>query len=353
MIRSARIVGSGLIGTSIGLCLKSAGVEVEMVDIDLKSAQLAQDLVKSTPIEQPDLILVAVPISSNQRVVIEQLKANPDSIVCDLASVKSDLLVKVEQLSDNPENFISLHPMAGREHSGAQNARGDLFMGRAWVVITGSKSSDKARSIADALIKICEGSSYQMNGTEHDLAVAQVSHLPQILSSALAASLLEVSDDKLNISGQGIRDLTRLANSDSKLWSEILLANQPALSTVLSKIISQLQEIQTFLVKNNKEAVIDFLNKGREGKEKIPGKHGAKSRNYSYLPIVIDDKPGQLAIIFNECAKIGVNIEDLSIEHSPGQETGLITLSLSEVDNVKLSEHLEKLGFKVHPSKNR
>lgn len=353
MIRSARIVGSGLIGTSIGLCLKSAGVEVEMVDIDLKSAQLAQDLVKSTPIEQPDLILVAVPISSNQRVVIEQLKANPDSIVCDLASVKSDLLVKVEQLSDNPENFISLHPMAGREHSGAQNARGDLFMGRAWVVITGSKSSDKARSIADALIKICEGSSYQMNGTEHDLAVAQVSHLPQILSSALAASLLEVSDAKLNISGQGIRDLTRLANSDSKLWSEILLANQPALSTVLSKIISQLQEIQTFLVKNNKEAVIDFLNKGREGKEKIPGKHGAKSRNYSYLPIVIDDKPGQLAIIFNECAKIGVNIEDLSIEHSPGQETGLITLSLSEVDNVKLSEHLEKLGFKVHPSKNR
>lgn len=353
MIRSARIVGSGLIGTSIGLCLKSAGVEVEMVDIDLKSAQLAQDLVKSTPIEQPDLILVAVPISSNQRVVIEQLKANPDSIVCDLASVKSDLLVKVEQLSDNPENFISLHPMAGREHSGAQNARGDLFMGRAWVVITGSKSSDKARSIADALIKICEGSSYQMNGTEHDLAVAQVSHLPQILSSALAASLLEVSDDKLNISGQGIRDLTRLANSDSKLWSEILLANQPALSTVLSKIISQLQEIQTFLVKNNKEAVIDFLNKGREGKEKIPGKHGAKSRNYYYLPIVIDDKPGQLAIIFNECAKIDVNIEDLSIEHSPGQETGLITLSLSEVDNVKLSEHLEKLGFKVHPSKNR
>lgn len=95
------------------------------------------------------------------------------------------------------------------------------------------------------------------------------------------------------------------------------------------------------------------MNKGREGKEKIPGKHGAKSRNYSYLPIVIDDKPGQLAIIFNECAKIGVNIEDLSIEHSPGQETGLITLSLSEVDNVKLSEHLEKLGFKVHPSKNR
>ena len=353
MIRSARIVGSGLIGTSLGLCLKSAGVEIEMVDIDLKSAQLAQDLVKSNQINQPDLILVAVPISANQKVVVEQLNANPNSIVCDLASVKSDLLVKVEELSDNPENFISLHPMAGREHSGAENARADLFIGRAWVVITGSKSSDKAKSVADALIKICGGSSYQMNSTEHDLVVAQVSHLPQILSSSLAASLLGISEDKLNISGQGIRDLTRLANSDSKLWSEILLANQPALSTVIPKIISQLQEIQTDLIANKKEKVIDFLKKGREGKEKIPGKHGAKSRNYSYLPIVIDDKPGQLAIIFNECAKINVNIEDLSIEHSPGQETGLITLALSEVDNLKLSGHLENLGFKVHPTKNR
>jgi prephenate dehydrogenase len=97
----------------------------------------------------------------------------------------------------------------------------------------------------------------------------------------------------------------------------------------------------------------DFLAKGRDGKAKIPGKHGAKAREYSFLPIVIDDKAGELARIFNECAKVSVNIEDLSIEHSPGQETGLITLALSSADCAKLSEHLEKLGFKVHPAKNR
>jgi prephenate dehydrogenase len=97
----------------------------------------------------------------------------------------------------------------------------------------------------------------------------------------------------------------------------------------------------------------DFLTKGKSGKAKIPGKHGAKAREYSFLPIVIDDKPGELARIFNECAKAAVNIEDLSIEHSPGQETGLITLALSSADCAKLSDHLEKLGFKVHPAKNR
>jgi len=353
MISTARIVGAGLIGTSIGLCLKSAGVKVEMIDLDSKSAQLAQDLVKSTPIAEPDLIVVAVPISANQKVVVEQLNANPNSIVCDLASVKSDLLVKVEELSDNAKNFISLHPMAGRELSGAQSARADLFIGRAWVLITGSESSEKAKAVADVFIKICGGSSYQMSSAEHDSTVAKLSHLPQILSSSLATSLLEISEDNLNISGQGIRDLTRLANSDSKLWSEILLTNQSALSPVLADLISHLEELQRSLIANKIEEVEDFLKKGREGKEKIPGKHGAKSRNYAFLPIVIDDKPGQLAIIFNECAKIDVNIEDLSIEHSPGQETGLITLALSELDCVNLSAHLEKLGFKVHPTKNR
>ncbi len=96
-----------------------------------------------------------------------------------------------------------------------------------------------------------------------------------------------------------------------------------------------------------------MLNRGITGKARIPGKHGAKNRDYSFLPIVIDDKPGQLASIFNECAKVDVNIEDLSIEHSPGQETGLITLSLSAQDCEKLSEHLIGKGFRVHPTKNR
>ena len=96
MISSVRIVGSGLIGTSIGLCLKAAGINVEMVDIDPNTAKLAQDLVKSTPISTPDLIIVAVSIDVNQIEVIKQLNANQSSIVCDLASVKSEWCAKCQ-----------------------------------------------------------------------------------------------------------------------------------------------------------------------------------------------------------------------------------------------------------------
>lgn len=353
MISSVRIVGSGLIGTSIGLCLKGAGINVEMVDIDPNTAKLAQDLVKSTPISTPDLIIVAVPIDVNQSEVIKQLNANQSSIVCDLASVKSDLLLKVAELSDNDANFVSLHPMAGREMSGAQSARADLFTGRAWIAIDESTSSKKAKEIASELISVCGGSVYWMNASEHDQIVAKISHIPQILSTALAASLLNISEEKLNLSGQGLRDLTRLADADSKLWSQILLENRERLTPIISDLVSQLEAVQENLSQNSAEKMRDFLTKGKSGKAKIPGKHGAKAREYSFLPIVIDDKPGELARIFNECAKAAVNIEDLSIEHSPGQETGLITLALSSADCAKLSDHLEKLGFKVHPAKNR
>jgi prephenate dehydrogenase len=97
------------------------------------------------------------------------------------------------------------------------------------------------------------------------------------------------------------------------------------------------------------EKIAALIAAGRDGKALIPGKHGGKAREYSYLPIVIDDKPGQLAAIFNECAAMDVNVEDLNIEHSPGQLSALITLSLSAHDAEKLSTHLISIGWNVHP----
>ena len=352
MISSVRVVGSGLIGTSFGLCMKAAGAAVEMVDSDADNAKLAQDLIKSSAIAQPELIVVAVPIGANQESVVKLLNENPNSIVCDLASVKSDLLLKVKQLSDQSASFISLHPMAGREVSGAENARADLFKGRAWIAISDDSTSDKAKKVGSELVAMCGSTLYWMSSLEHDQTVAKISHIPQILSSLLAGSLLDISSDNLNLSGQGLRDLTRLANSDSNLWSEILLTNKGVISPLLDQLISDLQSLKNSLAKKDQQ-IIEFMEKGNKGKDKIPGKHGEKARDYAYLPIVIDDKPGELARIFNECANISVNIEDLSIEHSPGQETGLITLALSDTDCVKLSAHLGNLGFKVHPGKNR
>lgn len=353
MIQSIRVVGAGLIGTSIGLKMKSLGCKVEIIDTDTNSMNLAQDLVKSEKLSEPELIIIAVSVDANVKVVIEQINGNPNSIVCDLASVKSDLLLQVDKLSAHPENFVSLHPMAGREVSGAENSRADLFEGRAWIGISDSLKNKRNKEIIESFVSGCGGVLYWLTSKEHDETVALLSHLPQILSSLLASKLNDVDPNKLNLAGQGLRDVTRLAASDAKLWAQILTSNKDSILPLLEDFIASLTKIQDSLSSTNQDQVAVILKRGVEGKARIPGKHGAKNRDYSFLPIVIDDKPGQLASIFNECAKVDVNIEDLSIEHSPGQETGLITLSLSAQDCEKLSEHLISKGFRVHPTKNR
>jgi prephenate dehydrogenase len=353
MIQSIRVVGAGLIGTSIGLKMKTLGCKVEIIDTDTNSMKLAQDLVKSEKLSEPELIVIAVSVDANAKVVIEQINTNPNSIICDLASVKSDLLLQVDKLSAHPENFVSLHPMAGREVNGAENSRADLFEGRAWIGISDSLKNKKNNEVIESFVRGCGGVLYWLTSKEHDETVALLSHLPQILSSLLASKLNDVDPNKLNLAGQGLRDVTRLAASDAKLWAQILTSNKDSIQPLLKDFIASLTKLQDSLNSTNQDQVAAILNRGITGKARIPGKHGAKNRDYSFLPIVIDDKPGQLASIFNECAKVDVNIEDLSIEHSPGQETGLITLSLSAQDCEKLSEHLISKGFRVHPTKNR
>lgn len=353
MLTSVRVIGAGLIGTSIALALKNAGKKVEVVDSNSSNLAIASDLVKSEEISTPDLILVAVPVEVTKQVVLKALLDNPGSVVCDLASVKSDLQVEIAKLSDGVKRFISLHPMAGRESSGAESARADLFDGRAWIGIKNSTADQQTQSLVSELIDLCQGNLYWFTAKEHDELVAAISHLPQLVSSALAAELLGLSEDQLNVAGQGIKDMTRLAKSNPLLWSQIFLQNRLSLVPAIQSFINSLEQLKDDIEKNQLKNIVAFLEKGNSGKEKIPGKHGARSREYAYLPIVIDDKPGELSKIFNICAEVNVNIEDLTIEHSPGQETGLITLAVSKNDIERLSTHLLSKGMKVHAAKNR
>ena len=347
MINTVKIIGSGLIGTSIGLALKTnskAGItQVLMQDTDLKAQKLAQSLVDPAAddsIKSFDLVVVAVPISENITTVSQNLKENPKSIVVDLASVKSNLLNEVEGLSENRQNFVSLHPMAGREVSGAHSARADLFVNRAWIGIAPAYSSAKAKEMATEFVQMCGGTLYWRTIKEHDEIVALVSHVPQILSSAMAIALVDRTAEDLLLSGSGLTDMTRLAASDSQLWTQILQENSSFVNAKLETLIKTLMQFQAALALNKTDEIKKLLETAKIGRQKIPGKHGAKPRNYLNLNIVIKDEPGQLAKIIDLCAKNKINIEDISIEHSPGQATGLVTISILDLADSARSETL-------------
>jgi prephenate dehydrogenase len=235
--------------------------------------------------------------------------------------------------------------MAGREVGGAESARSDLFEARTWIIDSQEVDGD-VLAMGRELISTLGADSIDLPSDEHDKAVALISHLPQIIASILAKQLGGKPESWLTLAGSGLRDTTRIAASDPKLWREIISANAAAIEPLLRSFSKDLSSLLDHL--SDESAVEKVIADGVQGRSAIPGKHGGKVREYTYLPIVIEDKPGQLAAIFNECAKAEVNVEDLSIEHSPGQETGLITLALSSSDAKKLAEHLSSAGWSVH-----
>lgn len=340
-----RIVGSGLIGSSIGLALTAKGISVTMVDIDPAAAKLAQDLMGSTPSEKSEVTLVASPLSTVSEVIKSEIQQGLNLGFIDISSVKVKPILEVSALDLDMSYFLPSHPMAGREVGGAESARADLFQGRPWIIDSRGVRTELLEAGRE-IIEICGAHLIDMPAAEHDRAVALVSHLPQIMSSALAATLEGAPAQWLDLAGTGLRDTTRIAGSNPVLWREILVANQEALTPLLDAVIEDLKNLQLSLSSQNE--VEEFIKSGNRGRSMIPGKHGGVARNYTFLPVVIEDKPGQLAALFDECASAQVNVEDLTIEHSPEQYTGLITLALSKDDAEKLYRHLLAQGWSAH-----
>ena len=347
---SIKIIGSGLIGTSIGLALTKVGVSVEMSDINPDSAKLANDLMASKIEPNPEIILYAGPSSGLVPALESEFKVNPDSKFIDIGSVKTKSLLEVSQSGIPKSKFLATHPMAGREVGGAQSARADLFQSRSWIYIPtdlqGGHVDPDLIAAGLWLIETLGATPISMSAADHDRNVALISHLPQVTASLLAAQLLNSKADSLDLAGAGLRDTTRIAASNAPLWDEILLSNADEL---LPLLISLQSDLGTFITRlQQSSSVKDLIERGNQGRSMIPGKHGGAAREYTLLPVVIEDKPGQLAALFDECAQAKVNVEDLSIEHSPGQFTGLITLALSAKDAQILQSHLTNSGWSVH-----
>ena len=355
-----KIVGAGLIGTSIALALKQQGHTVSIVDRNPGNSAIARSLIggsenKGDSMGDVEVIIIATPISAIFSSLLREFAANPEATFIDIGGLKSNLVLEVARIPGLNSRFCSTHPMAGREISGPTAARADLFHGRPWLITPSAQTDPRVLAIARELAAECGATVVEMAPEEHDGAIALISHLPQVTATLLGAVIesetRSVDEDQrgyLGLSGQGLRDTIRLASSDSQMWSELLLDNRSSVIPLLEQFSEQISTLISALEGRDVNEIRRIMDQGSEGKSRIPGKHGGVARNYHYLPIVIDDKPGQLARIFLECAQANVNVEDLLMEHSPGQQTGLITLALSSDDATKLYNHLTALGWLAH-----
>lgn len=344
---SVRIVGAGLIGTSIALKLKELGNRVEVVDSDPSRERVARDLIGGG-VEgfEPQIVVVATPPVSTLAALQREFSLNPRSTFIDVSSVKTNLQREVDGFPELKKVFVSTHPIAGRELAGPQGAQSDLFEGRAWIIVEGGATADRVASVEGFIVDL-GATPYRISAAEHDRLFARISHLPQLLSTALALSLDDLGQER-SLAGSGLRDMIRLAGSDGRLWKEIVSENREEVLAAMARFSREFDRLRVAIEESNDLGFIQLFQDAKLERTKLSGKHGAKARDYAFVDVVIDDRPGQLAAIFKECGEISVNVEDLTLEHSPRQETGLIRLALSDLDATKLQRHLTQLGWRAH-----
>lgn len=351
---SVRIVGAGLLGTSIGLALNKLGVDVIIADQSPAVQSLAIDYGAGRAEradDQPSIVVVCVPPDVTAKVVAEQIEKFASAVVTDVASVKSGILAELQSNGVELKNYVGSHPMAGRERGGAASGRADLFVGRVWVVSPNEQSNAESIKIVEDLALDLGSAAIQVSAIEHDRAVAAVSHVPQLVASLTAATLLEAHAADIQLAGQGIRDTTRIAASDPRLWLQILTANSEQVVKVLKSFQGQLDTVISALEDTEApgalSSISNALSNGNLGVAKLPGKHGSKATNYSLLTVMIDDKPGELARLLTEIGEIGVNLEEIKLEHSPSSAVGLVEVSVMPDAEEKLTAELISRNWKL------
>lgn len=359
-MRTAAVVGTGLIGTSAALALAGRGLTVHLEDADPDAARTAASLGAGTtePADGPvDLAIIAVPPALVGKVLADCQRRNLARWYTDVASVKAGPRGEITALGLDTVHYIGSHPMAGRERSGPLAARADLFEGRPWVLTPTEDTDTETLNAALELVALCGAMPIVMDAVAHDRAVALVSHAPQLLSSLVAARLEHADETAIRLSGQGVRDVTRIAASNPGMWVDILSANAGAVADILEELATDLGETVTALRaldaaeegerRAGAAGIEAVMRRGNTGQSRIPGKHGSPPTRYETVAVVLGDQPGELGRLFGEVGAAGVNIEDVVIEHSTGQQVGFVQLSVAPGAVKPLTAALRASGWSV------
>jgi prephenate dehydrogenase len=352
------VSGAGLIGTSVALAMRAKGAEVFLSDADQATAKLAADLGAGVVVPDlrdakgiADIAVLAMPPAVVGRELAYAQECAVADVYTDVASVKVLPAAQARSLGCDLETYVPGHPLAGRERHGPAAAQADLFLGRTWALCPLAETSPDALAAVRALAVACGADPVVTDPATHDRWVALVSHAPHLVAVAMAARLApsNVPAEALKLAGQGLRDVTRIAAGDSALWTQILSANAGPVAEVVAAVAEDLAEVARVLagVSAETSAVTALLDRGRGGVARIPGKHGGQPRNFAVVQVVLVDRPGELARLFNAAGAAGVNIEDIRLEHSPGLPVGVAELSVRPDQAGTLLDAMEAGGWPV------
>jgi prephenate dehydrogenase len=276
-IEHVTVVGTGLIGTSIALAMRKSGVVVHLTDRNPQALdeaiRLGAGSARDIGDRPADLVVLAVPPAAVAPTLRDAQRAGFGHHYTDVAGVKAPIIAAARGHGCDLSVFVPGHPMAGGERSGPGAARADLFTGRTWAICRTDEVSSRSVDIVRCAVELAEAMPYEIAAAAHDDAAALISHLPHLVSSALAARLTQADPVAIRLAGRGVRDVTRIAAGDVALWLDILGHNAVPVAAVLDALIEDLREAARELRSGEPgtTALASLLRRGNDGRVRLLG----------------------------------------------------------------------------------
>jgi prephenate dehydrogenase len=342
----ATLVGTGLIGGSLGLALRRAGWEVVGTDRDADRAAVAVergalDAVGEDP--RSDLTIVATPVGG----VADEARRLLDAghrVVTDVGSVKAPIVSAV----DDP-GFVGGHPMAGSEQEGIAAATADLFDGATWVLTPTATTDAHAYDVVRSAVLQTGAEVVALEPDRHDALVAEVSHVPHLTAATLMALADERAEEHralLRLAAGGFRDMTRIAAGHPGIWPDIVAENRGAIVEVLDRLIAAMADVRDVVDRQDRDGLLRLLEQARSARANLPARYG-RPEELGELRVPIPDRPGAYAGVHTLAAEIDVNIANAETAHSTEGDRGVLILLVEAGDLDRLADALVDRGYVV------
>jgi prephenate dehydrogenase len=343
------VVGTGLMGASIGLAAKRAGVErVTGFDPDPEAARLAAergaiDEVVSE-LGDADLVVVATPVASLPAVVADVLARTREATVTDVGSTKS-------WASSLGDRFVGGHPVCGSEARGPERASAELFEGATWFLTPTAATQPERYRLVHGFVSSLGAIPVAVDPDAHDRLVALTSHLPHALANLLlnqAGAARVEGHDPLAAAGGSLRDMTRVAGANPRIWVDIFLENAEPIRAALGEHRRRIEQLEAALAGQDAGFLARWIGEAAENKRRMLETAYPDPGDLHRLRVHVPDRPGVLAGITQALGAERINIEDFELRHMSTDRGGTLDVLVAGAGEARRAAALlEAQGYGV------
>jgi prephenate dehydrogenase len=339
------VVGTGLVGASVALAAKRAGVTRvvgwDADDATLREAAGADALDRAAAsladaVAGAELVVVAVPVGSLVETTRQALAAaSPEATVTDVGSTKRGLA------AIDDARFVPGHPLAGGHTGGPARAAADLFDSATWLLTPLPATDPERLAFVERFVATLGARVVRLEADHHDRLLALTSHLPHALANLLMRRVAAGGDEALGYAGASLREMTRVAGANPGIWADIFVENGDLIADALNAHRDELADVEHALRKGDRRFFEEWIAAAAEARSRMLGyAYQTDARRLNRIRIRVPDKPGVLARITQTLGAAGINIEDFELHHVSPDYGGVLVILVTGADNAELARTL-------------